>query len=221
MKPPRRFLRPPFVVVGRHDNRKSVRQCDPIQINAKRCKNLTGVRFGVLQAPADVPLDTIADAVAAQLSLARKRLILQLGHWKPDRHDRRTLPSARRLGRLHGAVRGWPSGRLRAVCARPCAVEHARRHPRDGALAVAHRAARHSRRLARGKGTHRRRSLPRGILGRGARRRRLRACARARDVRPCLDPRRLRWLVVGGPRPPCPPPAAAVPVPGRYTFCRG
>jgi hypothetical protein len=78
MKPPRRFLRPPFVVVGRHGNRKSVRQYGPIQINAKRCKNLTGFRFGVLQAPADVPLDTIAHVVATQLSLARKRLILRL-----------------------------------------------------------------------------------------------------------------------------------------------
>src|SRR5262249_19835092 len=74
----------PFVVVGRHGNRKWVRQYGPIQINAKRCKNLTGFRFGVLQALADVPLDTIADAVVAQLCLARKRLILRLGHWKPD-----------------------------------------------------------------------------------------------------------------------------------------
>src|SRR6516225_7599375 len=35
------FSRPPFVVVGRHGSRKSVRQCGPIQINAKRCRNLT------------------------------------------------------------------------------------------------------------------------------------------------------------------------------------
>src|SRR6516225_10247170 len=153
--------------------------------------------------------------VAALLSLARKRLILRLGQGKSDSHDRRTLSPARPLGRLHGAGRGRPRGGLRAVCTRPCALEHARRYPRDGALAVAHCAARHSRRLARGKGTHRRRSLPRGILGGSPRRRRVRACARARGVRPCRDPRRLLWLVVGGPRAPCPQPAAAVPVPRR------
>jgi hypothetical protein len=113
--------------------------------------------------------------VAALLSPAGKRLILRLGQGKSDSHDRRTLSPARPLGRLHGAGRGRPRGGLRAVCARPCAVEHARRHPRDGALAVAHRAARHSQRLARGKGTHRRRSLPRGILGGSPRRRRVRA----------------------------------------------
>src|SRR5262249_60829484 len=41
------------------------------------------------------------------------------------------------------------------------------------------------------------------------------AGALARAVRPRRDPRRLLWLVVGGPRPPCPQPAAAVPVPRR------
>src|ERR1700750_193648 len=34
-------MTPPLVVVERHRNRKSVPDCDAIQINAKRCKNLT------------------------------------------------------------------------------------------------------------------------------------------------------------------------------------
>src|SRR5258708_24949246 len=70
------FLRPPFVVVGRHGSRKSVRHCGPIQINAKRCKNLTVLAMR--------PGSECAAGYrrpchrAARLSLARKRLILRL-----------------------------------------------------------------------------------------------------------------------------------------------
>src|SRR2546427_5357340 len=95
------------------------------------------------KAAADVSLDTVTRVIAARLSLARKRLILRLSPQKADRHDRRTLPPARPLGRLHGPGRGRTCGRLRAVCTRPCTVEHARRHPRDGALAFTYRAPRH------------------------------------------------------------------------------
>src|SRR5262249_59112282 len=134
------------------------------------------------KAAAEYSLDTAAAVTAAQRTPAHKRLIPRLTPRKPDRHDRRTLPPPRPLGRLHGPGRGRTRGRLRAVFTRPCAVEHARRHPRDGALAFTHRAARHPRRLARGKGPHRRRPFPRGILGGSARHRRLRACARARNI---------------------------------------
>ena len=134
---------------------------------------------------------------------------------QPEHHDRRTLPLARPLGRLHRAGRERPRGRLRAVRARSRAVEHARCHPGDGAFAAAHRAAGDPRGLARRQSAHRRRPLPRSVLGRGARRCCRRARARARHVRQHRDPRRLLRLVVGGTRAPCPQPAAAVPVPRR------
>ena len=66
-----------------------------------------------------------------------------------------------------------------------------------------------------GKGAHRRRQLPRSVLGRGARRRRRRDRARARDVRQHRDLRRILRLVVGGPRASCPQSAAAILVPRR------
>ena len=104
---------------------------------------------------------------------------------------------------------------MRAVCARSGALAHARRHPGDGAFAAAHRAAGDSRRLARRQAAHRRRPLPRGVLGRGARRGGRRDQAGARQVRRHGDPRRLLRLVLGRAVAPRAQPAAAFPVPRR------
>jgi hypothetical protein len=52
-------MKPPLVVVGRHRNRKSALDCDPIQKNAERCKNLTSFASrcsnGASAYPSDAP----------------------------------------------------------------------------------------------------------------------------------------------------------------------
>src|SRR6266850_437909 len=81
LKPPH-FFRPPFVVIGRHRNRKSVRHCDSIQKNPKRCKNLTescSARGSDNLQRRRVPPQPASRAVTARLSLAGKRLILRFG----------------------------------------------------------------------------------------------------------------------------------------------
>ena len=130
--------------------------------------------------------------------------------------DRCPNPFTGPLGRLHGAGRGRPRGRMRAVRARSGAVADARRHPGDGAFAAAHRPAGDPRRLARRKAAHRRRPLPRSVLGRGARRWSPARLTRVREqVRRHRDLRRLLRLVVGRAAAPRAQPGAALPVPRR------
>src|SRR5712691_6587682 len=88
-----------------------------------------------------------------------------VAHPTGEHNDCRPLPDAGPLGRLHGAGGGRTRGRMRAVCARPRGFGHAGCHTGDGAFTAAHRAAGDPRRLVGGKTTHRRRPLPRSLLG--------------------------------------------------------